>query len=212
MGKFIDLTGQRFGRLTVLDYLSGHRSDPGKWRCRCVCGTIVEIATYDLKRGHAKSCGCLQRELAKERHLLHGKTNTRLYYIWSSARQRTQNQNNQKYEDYGGRGIYMCEEWNDFSAFEKWALANGYSDWLTLDRIDVNGPYSPKNCRWANAKEQQRNRRNNVLLSLDNNIQCMSAWAEETGISTKVIHWRLSHGWTVEDALTTPVKQRRKSK
>lgn len=135
----------------------------------------------------------------------------RLYMVWQSMRQRCYNNNCAQYNNYGGRGITVCDEWRtSYSAFKEWALANGHKDGLSLDRIDVDSGYSPSNCRWATAKEQSRNRRNNRYITFNGETLALAAWAERTGISKDTIYMRLAAGWSVEKALTTPVRQYKK--
>lgn len=153
-----DLTGQTFGRLTVVRPIPARPRT--KWLCVCSCGreTVVNSASH-LTSGNTKSCGCLHRESARARHLLHGGKGTRLYNIWKNARQRCRNPKATDYRLYGGRGVTFSEEWDDYGAFQTWAVSNGYADNLTLDRIDPNGDYCPTNCRWATWLEQRHNQR-----------------------------------------------------
>lgn len=199
----IDLTGKRFGMLTVLTRADNTPGGKTRWDCVCDCGDYATVRGEDIRSGKIKSCGCLRKKTAAAQgktNTSHGGTGTRLYAEWNGMRGRCENSNGLPYSNYGGRGIVVCDEWRDsFEAFREWALANGYRDDLTLDRKDTNGPYSPDNCRWATMKEQQNNRRNNRLITHDGKTQTIAQWADQTGIAAATISWRLQAGWPASD-------------
>lgn len=202
MSTFIDLTGQRFGKLTVLRRAVPPRgSSEVWWTCRCDCGNIIDVKRRYLRNGDSKSCGCLRTK--------HGQYKTRLYRIWRHMHDRCDNTNDTRFKDYGGRGITVCREWDDFSSFMQWAMSHGYTDTLTIDRIDTNGNYEPNNCRWITMAEQQSNKRNNHLITSHGQTMTMAQWSRYTNIPVKTIHKRLSDGWTDDDAVSIAIGGKR---
>jgi len=210
MRAFIDLTGQRFGRLVVVG-----RADPAcdkhgtaRWRCLCDCGNEKDVRGSDLRRGRTTSCGCLQKERVRAAHTIHGQCYSRLYSIWTNMHTRCENPHSTNYDNYGGRGVSVCEEWHDFANFMQWAERTGYQENLTLDRIDVNEGYNPVNCRWITMAEQQRNRRNNIKITYHGVTRCLSDWAATFGIKVVTLWQRIfRYHWDVERAFTAPVQK-----
>lgn len=140
----------------------------------------------------------------------HGETHTRLYKIWEAMHERCERKSHKHYDNYGGRGISVCDEWEEYIPFRDWAIDNGYSDDLTLDRKNTDGNYSPDNCRWTNMKEQQNNKRNNRRLTWNGETKTIAEWSDIVGIKQTTIKERLKLGWSVEQALCTPVRKRTK--
>lgn len=209
MGKLIDLTGQRFGRLTVIERAGADSHRQMLWKCVCDCGNETIVRGHALREREICSCGCFR----KERSRTHGLTGTRLYRIWRNMKSRCLNKNNPSYKDYGGRGIGICDEWREtFIKFYKWAMVNGYEDSLSIDRINNNKGYSPDNCRWTEQSRQNDNKRNTRRLTYNGEIKTITEWAEELKIERALICDRLAKGWTIEETLTIPKGQRRSDK
>ena len=207
MSKLIDLTGKKFGRLAVVGRAPNNKKST-MWLCKCDCGNEVVVNGSSLKRKLTKSCGCWNKELLISNCFKHGKTNTRLYNIWAGIKVRCYNTQSQAYELYGGRGIIMWDEWkNDYLSFEKWAMDNGYSDKLSIDRIDVNGNYEPSNCRWADRVIQQNNTTRNNFITYEGKTHTTAEWARILGINYHTLQTRLHrNGWSVEKSFTESIK------
>lgn len=201
MSRAVDLTGMRFGRLSVISKAT--KNGRVAWVCKCDCGNETTPLTNCLLKGRVKSCGCLNREEIGNRVRKHGQYKTRLYKIWGNMIQRCSNPKNDSYHLYGEKGIYVCEGWKDFATFRNWATENGYADNLSIDRIDNSKGYSPDNCRWATPQEQTDNRDCTINVSYNGKTQTIKRWAEETGIAYKKLLWRINNGWTIEKTLTT---------
>ncbi len=219
MGSFSDLTGRAYGRLRVLRHAGWYQQPNGTrgslWRCLCDptlggCGAEMDARVGKLNNGHTRSCGCLQAERRGAGSITHGATRNKVgasrlsaeYGAWQGMRRRCYQPGDAKFSLYGARGIGMCDRWrDDFAAFLA-DMGARPSPLFSLDRIDVNGPYSPENCRWATQKEQQRNRRDNRVIEFRGEKRCIAEWAELLGIKRATVQRRLSVGWSVERALT----------
>lgn len=197
-------TGQVFGRLTVLGPVEPDKAGHKRSRCRCTCGKVTIVSNSRLLSGHTRSCGCLV--FANRNNLIHGESYTRLHSIWAGMKQRCLNPKSPSFTRYGGRGISVCEEWLDYQTFAAWAKANGYRDDLTLERMDVNGGYTPENCKFITLAEQSRNRRSSRLLTYKGQTKCLEAWAKDFGINSGTLGSRLRrYGWSLKYALEAPV-------
>lgn len=205
-----DITGESFGRWTIIEYAGRGKHGEVEYKCRCTCGTEKVLRRSSLTSGNSRSCGCLAREATKARETTHGASDTRLYRIWAGIIQRCCNSRSRyEWEKYGGRGVTMCEEWrNSFEEFAAWALLNGYSDTLTIDRVDVNGDYSQQNCRWSTVYEQSNNKRTSKYITYNGEVGTVREFADRCGLAYSCLYARLKAGWSVEDALLTPSKRR----
>lgn len=205
MGKFIDLTGQRFGRLIVIKRAENVKSRHIIWLCRCDCGKEVKTRWQPLLSGRTMSCGCYRKDINTK----HGMSRTRLGRIWREMNARCYNENNNAFKDYGGRGIGVCKEWGDnVLAFCDWADKNGYKDNLTIERVDVNGNYDPGNCKWVTMKEQENNRTNNRLITYNGKTKTAMQWSDELGVNYRNLLWRIYNGWPVGQALGIEKRRR----
>lgn len=195
MGKIdYSIIGKKFGRLMVLELDFIDKSHYTHWKCKCDCGNIVSVRRNQLTSGDTISCGCYHKEHNHEFGLKHGLTGHPLYTVWAGIKGRCLNPNVENYERYGARGITICDEWkNNFKAFYDWAIANGYQDNLTIDRIDNNGNYEPNNCRWITKKEQQSNTRRNHFIEYKGVVHTLTQWAEILGVNIETLRYRVNH-------------------
>lgn len=209
--NFENLIGTKNNELTVVGIELRPYRNTGKQRnvlkCQCTCGNTTYVLPYQFISGDIKSCGCLRHRVPY--NATHKLSKTPLYHIWETMRLRCGSPNNKKYYMYGARGITVCEEWvNDFLAFQKWSLDNGYAKGLTLDRRDNNMGYSPANCRWVSRKCQQRNTRRNIYITYKGKTQTLIEWCEELSLNYKTVNNRIARGWDSIQALTTPIATR----
>lgn len=207
----LDLLGQKFGRLTVIGETTERDFSFVVWACRCDCGAAVLTSSNALRQGVTRSCGCLRKDMRVAGNVTHGgargKRKERLYRLWKGMRQRCSNKKLAFAHRYVLRGIKVCDEWqNDYAAFREWALANGYRDDLSLDRIDPDGNYTPENCRWADWITQQNNRANNTRITVNGEHLTLAQAKRKYGIPTE-LHWkRRNRGWTERQALQPRMK------
>lgn len=209
MAKFRDLTGMTFGRLTAVEVHGRTSAGAVVWQCSCACGGSHTASSQSLVDGKVKSCGCW-----KSSHPAHNRTHNMkshpLYLVWSAMLNRCRNPNVRGYENYGGRGIKVCERWRDFSAF--------YTDMgerpagQTLERINNDGDYEPGNCRWATRREQGSNKRNSRYIEANGESLPLSEWARRLGCSHAAILARIAAGMTEADAVTLPIPARPNSR
>lgn len=195
-----------FGRLTADPTKAIRKSGLLYWPCVCSCGTEKLVRVSHLKGGKIQSCGCLQRDLIRARKSTHGMTRSREYLAWLNMRNRCYQSTNISFPNYGGRGITVCDEWRrDFTAF--FAFVGPCPSGHSLERLNNEGNYEPGNVRWATRTEQQFNKRTNRPITWKGRTQTICQWADELGISRTALGMRLGpYGWSVHDALSTPVR------
>jgi hypothetical protein len=199
MVKYIDLTGQKFGKLTVVEYSGKSYNDYAQWLCNCECGNTRVVQGKRLRNGMTKSCGCLTTAT-------HGMSYSRLYETYNKMKDRCSKPKTTGFNNYGGRGISVCEAWEQFDAFHIWAIKSGYNDNLTIERIDVNGNYCPENCCWITKAAQQRNKRNTQYLTAFGETKTVKDWSEDSRctVSYEALRNRIKSGMNPEPAITLP--------
>ena len=204
MGKPIDMTGQRYGRLSVIEMAGHNKHRQRLWRCVCDCGETTEVIGHLLRYGQTQSCGCLHREAIRNVNKKHGKSKSQIWFMHRSMMDRCYLQTSTAYKNYGGRGITVCKRWHDFENF--YADMGDKPKGMTLERIDNDGPYLPDNVCWASYKDQANNRRSNVVLEFQGRKQTMQQWSDEMGLKIQTVWARLNRGWSVDRALTEEVR------
>ena len=204
MDKAIDMTGQKIGHWTVIKRVENYKNGTAQWLCKCDCGNTSIIFGSKLRSGKAKGCiHCAQKT--------HGFGGTRIYNTYCNMKKRCYFSGSINFKDYGGRGITICNEWlEDFMNFYNWAMANGYDDSLTIDRIDVNGNYEPSNCRWVTAPQQRRNKRTNHYITINGVKKPLYEWCNIYGIYPSSVYRRIDKGWDEVKAITYPRREWKK--
>lgn len=209
--NFIDRTGHKYGRLTVIAMIPKPRGAKHLyWLCRCDCGSTVDVDSLHLGCGHTQSCGCLQKDRLALARTTHGATSAKgsipEYGVWLNMKARCTHKSVDSYKYYGARGIKVCERWMKFENFIE-DMGRRPSDGHSIDRIDSNGNYEPSNCKWSDSFEQNNNRSNTRHLTYNGKTMSMFQWSREVGINPVRLHGRLAAGWSVERALTEPVRK-----
>lgn len=200
--RLVDMRGRTVGLWTVHEQAGNITGGSALWRCVCACGNTATVLGGDLRSGKSRSCGCLNRERLGAQSKRHGESKSRLYQVWKNMRRRCRDKD---HHDYGGRGISVCPEWNSYEIFRNWAFNAGYKDNLTIERVEVNGNYSPNNCIWADAQAQSENRR---FVAKAPNGRLWWHIARENGITQAAYRTRIYEGWSYQKASTWPMGRR----
>lgn len=209
--KYTELSGKRFGKLLVLCRIN--RTEDGDnapiWECKCDCGNMTKVKSGNLMNGKTNSCGCIRRkntsELGRSRRV-YSETEKRLRSIWTDMLRRCEKPSNKDFHNYGARGIVVCNEWHSFDTFKEWSFENGYASSLSIDRVDVNGDYSPSNCKWATVTEQANNKRNTQFVNYNGEKISVANLSREKGVSYPTLLSRIKAGWDIETAVSKPVR------
>lgn len=215
-GKIIkDLVGKKFNFFTVIKF-DKEKSKTKKqnfWLCKCDCGNseLISVSSTDLTKGYIHGCNACKNDRIGKSQTHHGMKYTRIYKLWSSMKSRCSNPYINGYENYGGKGIKVCDDWLKFEPFYNWAISNGYTDELTIDRINVYGNYEPDNCRWVTNKEQKRNMKKTIYVLYNNTTYVLLDLLEMLGRVDEYdkIRSRLGRNWTLEESLNIPFNLQR---
>jgi hypothetical protein len=199
-----DVTGMRFGSLVCIEYVGRTANYDSLYSCRCDCGQMSKARRNDLVSNKTRSCGCGQGKFTHGLSRRKG-IKRKLYSVWIAMRSRCNNNTDENYKNYGGRGISVCKEWSDYFAFHEWATVNGYHEGLSLERKDNNSNYCPSNCTWIPRNQQPLNTRRLKYLTLNGETHSRREWSNITGIKKETIRGRIRKGWDVKDILTREV-------
>jgi len=200
MGKLIDLTGNRYGKLMVLAHTGKDDNRVHFWECLCDCGETHKASGNNLKAGHVTSCGCNMS--GNTWNIKHGFSGTTTFNVWSSMKARCSNENHDSYHRYGGRGIEVCDRWLSFENFL--ADMGERPKWMSIERLDNDGNYDLSNCKWATFVEQCRNKSTNRWITFNGKTMILTDWAKEKGIKLQTLVRRLDNlNWSLEQALNT---------
>ncbi len=202
--------GQKYGRLTILEYIGSDSKYRSIVKVQCECGKIREVRLALLKYGSTTSCGCFNKEKVKKAATTHGRSKTPLYTVWIGMKDRCLNPNNTHYKHYGGRGIDIYSYWvDDFMSFFFWCLKNGWKKGLDIDRIDNNKGYSPNNCRIVSASINNRNKRSNINITIDGVTKVLQDWCLLYGLRHNTISCRIKRGWPMDKIFIPPTHSNR---
>lgn len=202
--NFIDIQGKKFNRLFVVSLVKKENTKISYWECLCDCGKSIIVQSCHIRGGHTKSCGCLQKETVSEINKSHGISDSEIYSVWQNMKNRCNNENYHRFDRYGGRGIKVCKRWEE-SFLEFHTDMGERPEGFTIERMDNDGDYEPGNCKWADNKEQCRNRSSNRIITFNGKTMCVADWAEEKRMNLSTIHSRIRMGWSIERTLTEPV-------
>lgn len=206
--------GRKYGTLTVTGYINKEHNNGNHewwWMVKCECGNEKAMSPHSLITGKNSSCGCRKYKTIGEKVATHQQSHTRLHNIWTGINNRC-NPSNANSERYGARGIFVCNEWDNYEVFAEWAHSNGYTDNLTIERKDVNKGYSPDNCEWIPLGKQARNRRTTFWVTYNGHKMSLAEASELAGLPYKQVHYRIKKlGWTADRALSEPIYNPSKS-
>ncbi len=201
MPKIIDLSGQVFGKLTVIKFLE-RKKFHSLFECKCDCGNITIVTSNNLRTNHTISCGCYNEKVFRDSTITHGLSKHPLYLSWVGMRNRCYYKDHNRFEHYGGKGIKVCDEWKDnFQSFYDWAIKNGWGKGLSIDRKENDKDYCPNNCKFSTVPQQNRNRTSNVKMTIDGETKILIEWAEFANIKYMTLRGRLKRGWTPKESV-----------